>query len=1245
MRGAAWTLLVVGAAFGQSEPTPDWIDRLADPDPEVRFLAAHHVTTPEAVPALTVLLGDQEPAVREAALWSLGTIGAPAASAAPKIAELVLASPERARSGLWALRRMGSGALSAWMRLATSGHASLRLEAVLALGDLRPVNMEAARFLAGRLGQWDGAAGGLVHMGEPALPLLEHALLAGDLRASSEAASALAESGDLGQPVLLKGLASDRVEVRRSCVLELRSRSADRVLARPYLEAMARLCRDADPETRQRADELLCLHVATAPDLVVAALSDGDARIRQETTSMLRVAKAVPDPVLAALRTLLDDPEPDVRWNALLVLESRASPDAALLPGLVRALQDPHAGTRARAAEMLGALGEAAAPAAEVLGELLADQEAHVRSAALEALQKLGPAALPALPALCAYLRSGRASARAAQAIVAIGAPAVDPLAGMLADSDAALRARAAWCLGEIGSDASVAVPPLLEMLASREADLRAAAASALGGIHAEAAAVVPLLVKALSDRTPEVQRAAGAGLVRFGAEAAGSVASILDDADADSGLREDALRILVGIGPGAKDALATRTALLADPDAKRAGVARAAFVAVGEGGVPILERALADPNPLVRRQALWGLRELAPRVDGAFRALPGMLQDHDPSVRLWATRAIGELAGKEAAAAPALAAVVKDASVEVRRELSAQVRAASRRMAEWGRDLEPFLAGDDAAGREQAAEADARRRTVVAQLLPLLSAGLADPDEGVQSSALGAAIELHREARTLMADVARLLASPHPEVRAAAAWAMRGIVYLLPRRVGEYLAKVRSGAAEPETAAAVGLPTEVDPQVVSALVEALGDEDGATRSTSAHALANLASDEPALEALQERMWKDPEEDVQCAAAEAVLLGAVRLRRPEAVVDVLRKMALEPPKRFWDPPSPAGALSALGEEAGPALVAALRDPDPRVRGRCVSALVPGLGYEEYPKGVPAAVVGLLSDSDAVVRERARELVLQSSFDPGLDVLLAWVADPALEGRRWRTMDLLVRYHARAPEAIDALDRALEDKDGTLRRYAIESIGRLGAAGERYVPALVQALRDADRDVRRSAAYALGALGPVARPAAARLALCAAGWASNDAVSAIGALAAIGPDGAPWAPTLAARLDVDTDPERVMWIAEALGRMGPAAATVAPRLRALLADGHAVVRLSASSALIRMGCPGREVLETLTALLVSEAWYERRNACEALAEWGTGARAALPVLRKALEDPDPQVREAAAKAILAIDEEE
>lgn len=730
---------------------------------------------------------------------------------------------------------------------------------------------------------------------------------------------------------------------------------------------------------------------------------------------------------------------------------------------------------------------------------------------------------------------------------------------------------------------------------------------------------------------------------MRYGAEAASAVASTLDEAGSDAGLRDDALRILAGIGPGATEALASRTALLADPDPKRAEVARAAFVAAGEGAVPMLERALDDPDSRVRCQALWGLRELIPKVDGAIARITGMLQDADPSVRLWATRAIGQLADKEVSALPALAAVVKDGNVEVRRELAAQVEAASRRMSAWRRKLEPYLLGKDAAERAKADEADGRRRAVVGRLLPLIAAGLADPNPAVQEFAVRAAAQLDRESLPLMPDVARLLSSPDLSVRRIGSGAIENMVYLLPAAMGDYLARVRSGAPEREAAAAVGLPKEVDPSVIHALVEALRDEDIGVRANVAEALGALGDAEEALPALQERMWKDPEEDVQWNAAEAILRIAVRTRRPGAMVDVLRKEALQPPKGFWHSPPTASSLSALGEEAGPDLIAALRDPDPRVRRRCLSVFRPFSGLQELPGGVQAPVLALLSDADDAVREEARGVVQWCGLDPGMDVLLGWVADPGVDLRR-NALRLLVRHHPGEPGTAVAIAQALDTPDTSVRSAAMECVGTLGPAGERFVPSLIQALGDPDDDIRRAAVYSLGSLGPTARPAAGRLAMCVAEWGRYELQGALGALGAIGPDAAPWAPTLAARLDVEDNSDHEMEIALALGRIGPKAASTATRLRALLAHGDEGVRLWTAMALIRMGCAGPEVLEKLVPLLASDNYSCRDVACDALAEWGEGAREALPALRKALEDPEPSVREAAAKAISAIEED-
>ena len=111
---------------------------------------------------------------------------------------------------------------------------------------------------------------------------------------------------------------------------------------------------------------------------------------------------------------------------------------------------------------------------------------------------------------------------------------------------------------------------------------------------------------------------------------------------------------------------------------------------------------------------------------------------------------------------------------------------------------------------------------------------------------------------------------------------------------------------------------------------------------------------------------------------------------------------------------------------------------------------------------------------------------------------------------------------------------------------------------------------------------------------------------------------------------------DPDAQVREYSAWALGQIGedvddPAAV----RLAAALGDEHVAVKHAAVLALGKIG-PRQPVLAILTQVLAAGKTRSRRAAVEALAQ--LEATRAYPVLRKALTDPDPAVRQGALAAL-------
>jgi HEAT repeat protein len=161
-------------------------------------------------------------------------------------------------------------------------------------------------------------------------------------------------------------------------------------------------------------------------------LCDSD-DVRAEAAA-LALASLPPQQVLASLRDLLAAPDVDTRWWAVRALASISHPEA---PGLLtQALLDADASVRQCAA--LGLRLHPDPMAVPALANALYDSDSLVTGLAADALAAIGA---PAVPALLEVLQSGSRAARlpAVRALAAIGDTRSIPALFEALDEDSAL--------------------------------------------------------------------------------------------------------------------------------------------------------------------------------------------------------------------------------------------------------------------------------------------------------------------------------------------------------------------------------------------------------------------------------------------------------------------------------------------------------------------------------------------------------------------------------------------------------------------------------------------------------------------------------------------------------------------------------------------------------------------------------------------------------------------------------------
>jgi len=319
------------------------------------------------------------------------------------------------------------------------------------------------------------------------------------------------------------------------------------------------------------------------------------------------------------------------------------------------------------------------------------------------------------------------------------------------------------------------------------------------------------------------------------------------------------------------------------------------------------------------------------------------------------------------------------------------------------------------------------------------------------------------------------------------------------------------------------------------------------------------------------------------------------------------------------------------------------------------------------KGAAAVpeLTGMLKDGDTDARRRAA-WVMASIGSPAVPALAEVLESGNAEARRWA----LVGLYTAGPEAAaaaPAVAKALKDEDVVIRRYAAYALGRIGPGAKAAAPALAAALKDKDQGIRRYAVRALGAVEPDAAVAVPALAAALEDGNAEIRSAAVNALGMMGPAAAPGIPALVAaskRGDIrrrvfatmseigpaalpalitvvkDRDASDRGHAVDAIGGMGPEAASALPELIKVLKDKDVGIRRSAVSAVARIG-PDAVVaaLPALSAALKDEDKKVRGNVVKALGTIGPKAAGALSALSAVVKDEDDRrVRSGAVKVL-------
>jgi HEAT repeat protein len=372
----------------------------------------------------------------------------------------------------------------------------------------------------------------------------------------------------------------------------------------------------------------------------------------------------------------------------------------------------------------------------------------------------------------------------------------------------------------------------------------------------------------------------------------------------------------------------------------------------------------------------------------------------------------------------------------------------------------------------------------------------------------------------------------------------------------------------------------------------------------------------------------------------------------------------------------------------------LDNSDPRLRGAAAAALA-DLG--RAARDTVPALLQRLKDGVREVRQRAGfALGAMASGMPGVVPALAQLLEDDAQGpARVALADCRA-----AEEDVGALIEILGNGSVPARVAAADALARLGPAASAAVPQLVRNV--AEPRTATAAACALGRIGPAARKARPALLRMLGRSQEPSALAAARALGQIDQAAGKSLPVLVSLLsstnqlvaleaaevlaEMESEAERATlalaraltsdrpslrsFAARALGRIGRGAAAALPELAKTVADENreaaweailalrrigpgseavtaladallssdAAIAVAAAHTFAQMPCHGDVVIPRLVQLLSSATTGLRYAAAWALGGYGGSASAAVAALTTALEDTDPEVRRACARAL-------
>lgn len=488
------------------------------------------------------------------------------------------------------------------------------------------------------------------------------------------------------------------------------------------------------------------------------------------------------------------------------------------IPGLTKQLGAAEVEKRKEAAQKLLMAGQMARDATTALVTALSDSDAQVRMLAAGALGNVKPDPKVAVPALVAYLQNKeKGDVRTAlTALGSMGADASDAVPALLPLMKGPFAEDVGRTLARIGY---CDCDGLIAQLKEADPKARAAALQTLAQFGVRAKDAVPAVIAALKDKDRSVSFLAVGTLGSIGgdsADARKALIELLESKDAFfRGQAAQALGTMTYSGKPPLEAIPALVATLRSGDNDLTTNAANVLGRMGPAAVPALIAATKEPQPELRRLALFALGFSASRSGEALNAIVAAMKDPDAGMRGQAAHSIQIGNVRQKSVVMPLSALLADPSVEVRYSAVEALKQFGADAIEALPALLKALSDPDLKVRTSASLAiTAIGPAVVPQVLPLLK----DPNPETRRFALSTFHSLKHTPEMLAATL-RAMKDSDPKVRCTAVIVLMGI-----------------GVSAPEVvpALAAGAKDDPDPEVRHSCeigLKTIAPESDATRS------------------------------------------------------------------------------------------------------------------------------------------------------------------------------------------------------------------------------------------------------------------------------------------------------------------------------------------------------------------------------------------------------------------------------